>query len=196
MKSSDVDFVGGALHVRIGDGFRTEADVFGDGAGEEERVLQHDAEVLAQRGELVLAHVDAIDEHLAALHIVEAHHERDDGGLAGAGVADDGGGLVGLDGEGDAAQDPFDADGFEVFRRCSGDGGELLRREALVGEPDVAELDAAGARAGQRIGGGGDFGRGVEELEDALAGGHGGLEDVVFVARGPGWGARSAASIG
>jgi hypothetical protein len=31
-------------------------------------------------------------------------------------VADDGGGLIGLDGEGDAAEDPLDADGFEVFR--------------------------------------------------------------------------------
>ena len=68
----------------------------------------------------------------------------------------------------------------------------LFRSEALVGEPDVAELDAAGARAGQGIGGCGDFGGCVEQLEDALAGGHGGLQDVVFVAKGPGWGGRSA----
>ena len=58
--------------------------------------------------EILLAHVDAVDEHLAALDVVEAHHQASDGGLAGAGVADDGGGLVGLDGEGDAAEDPFD----------------------------------------------------------------------------------------
>src|ERR1700727_1010434 len=90
----DVDFIGGTLHVFIGDGLRTEADVLGNVAGEEERILQNDAEVLAKRGELVLAHVDAIDEYLATLYIVEAHHERDDGGLARAGVADDGGGLV------------------------------------------------------------------------------------------------------
>ena len=96
-------------------------------------------------------------------------------------MADDGGGLVGLDGEGDAAQDPFDADGLEVCGRCNGDDRELLRREALVGEPDIAELNATGSRAGQGLGGCDDFGRGVEELEDTLAGRHGGLENVVFV---------------
>src|ERR1700749_4115589 len=146
-KVEDVDFVGGALHVGIRDRFGPETNVFGDGAREEEWVLQDDTEVLAQCGQIVHSHVDAVDQDLAALHIVEAHHERDDGGLAGAGVANDGGGLVGLDDEGDTAEDPFDADGFEVFGRCDGDGLELLRREALVGEPDVAELDAAGARA-------------------------------------------------
>ena len=49
---------------------------------------------LAQCGEILLAHVDAIDEDLTALDVVEAHHQRGEGGFAGAGVADDGGGLV------------------------------------------------------------------------------------------------------
>ena len=48
------------------------------------------------------------DEDLAVLDVVEAHHERDDGGFAGAGVAYDGGGFAGGDGEGDAAEDPLD----------------------------------------------------------------------------------------
>jgi len=36
--------------------------------------------------------------------------------------------------------------------------------------------------AGDGKSGSDDFGSGVEELEDALGGGHGGLQDVVFVA--------------
>ena len=92
----------------VGDPGGAEADVFGDGAGEEEWVLQDDAEAAAEGGEVLVADVDAVDEDLAVLDVVEAHHEGDDGGFAGAGVADDGGGFAGGDGEGDAAEDPFD----------------------------------------------------------------------------------------
>ncbi len=165
-----------------------EADVVGDGAGEEEGILKDDAEALAERGEVLLADVDAIDEHLAVLDVVEAHHEGGDGGLAGAGVADDGGGLAGFDGEGDAAEDPLDGGsvvvrhGVEFGRSGGGHTGGRFRIEALVGEPDVAEFDAAGAVAGDGVGGRDDLGRGVEQLEDALAGGHGGLQDVVLLA--------------
>ncbi len=55
--------------------------------------------------------------------------------------------------------------------------------ELLISEPDVAELDAVGAVARLRMGGADDLRRGVEQLEDALAGGHGGLQDVVLVAQ-------------
>src|SRR6185503_16738072 len=48
--------------------------------------------------------------------------------------------------------------------------------------PDVAEFDAAGVVSGLGMRGRDDFRLGVEQLEDALAGGHGGLQDVVFVA--------------
>ena len=68
-----------------------------------------------------------------------------------------------------------------VVRLC-GERLELLVGEGLVGEPDVAELDAAGAVAGDGVRGRDDLGLGVEQLEDALAGGHGGLQDVVLLA--------------
>ncbi len=58
------------------DGGCSEADVVGDGAGEEEGVLQDDAEAAAEGGEVLLADVEAVDEDLAALDVVEAHHER------------------------------------------------------------------------------------------------------------------------
>src|ERR1017187_6413411 len=44
------------------------------------------------------------------------------------------------------------------------------------------ELDGAGCVAGDRVRGGEDGGLGVDELEYALAGGHGGLQDVVLLA--------------
>ena len=69
--------------------------------------MQDDAEALTECGEILVADVDAIDEDLAALDIVEAHHEAGDGGFAGAGVAYDGGGFVRLDGEGDVAENPL-----------------------------------------------------------------------------------------
>ena len=45
---ADVDLVGGAFEALVGDPCRAEADVVGDGAGEEERILQDDAEALAK----------------------------------------------------------------------------------------------------------------------------------------------------
>ena len=103
-----VDFFGGVFYFLVGDPVGAEADVLGDGAGEEEGVLEDDAEAAAEGGEVLVADVDAVDEDLAGLDVVEAHHEGGDGGFAGAGVAYDGGGFVGVDGEGDVAEDPFD----------------------------------------------------------------------------------------
>ena len=93
----DVDLFCRALHVGIRDRLRAQADVLGNRSGEEKWVLQHDPEVLAQCSQLMPTHVNAINQHLAALHIVEAHHQRDDGGLARPGMAHDGRRLVRLD---------------------------------------------------------------------------------------------------
>ena len=118
MKSATLTSSAGSFEGFVGDPGRAEADVVGDGAGEEEGVLQDDTEAAAERGEVLVADVDAVDEDLAGLDVVEAHHQRGDGGLAGAGVADDGGGFAGGDGEGDAAEDPFD-----VGERAGGERG-------------------------------------------------------------------------
>ena len=58
----------------------------------------------------------------------------------------------------------------------------LFWSEFLVSEPDVAELDAVGSIAGARMAGTGDFGGGVEQLEDAFAGSHRSLQYVVLIA--------------
>ena len=65
--------------VGIGPG---ERDVVADGVGEEERVLEHDADLLAQRRERDVADVDVVDADRAFVHVVEARQQQPDGGLA------------------------------------------------------------------------------------------------------------------
>ncbi len=168
---ADVDLVGGVFELPVGDPGGAEADVVGDGAGEEEGVLEDDAEALAESVEILLTDVDAVDEDIAVLDVVEAHHQGGDGGFAGAGVADDGGGLARGDAEGDAAEDPLDRIEGSIgdTTGCLGaEGSLLLGGEGGVGEPNVAEFDRAGKVAGGGMRGRGDGGGGVEEFEDAL----------------------------
>ncbi len=89
------------------DGCGAEANVGFERAGEQEGVLQHDAELAPQILDVQFADIDAVEKDLAALDVVEAQQELNGGGFAGAGVADDGDGLTGLDAEGDVAQDPI-----------------------------------------------------------------------------------------
>ena len=107
-----------------------EEDVFADGAVEEEGLLQDDAELLAITAEADGGEVDAVDQDLAAGRGVEGADQRDDGGLAGAGGADQGGdgagfgfeadavkdGLVGLVGEGDIVEGDVAVDGAMAVR--------------------------------------------------------------------------------
>ena len=83
-----------------------EANVVSHGAGEEERVLQHHAVAPPQFGQVHVADVDAVDANRALLHVVEAQQQRDDGGLARAGVADDRDRVARIDGERNIAQHP------------------------------------------------------------------------------------------
>ena len=83
-----------------------EANISADRAAEQKWILQDDAEAAAQVGEIHFFHIDAVDADRAFLHIVETQQQRDERGLAGAGVADDGYGFSGLDGEGYVAEDP------------------------------------------------------------------------------------------
>ena len=108
IKSSTLTSRAAWRRCAFGDFVVAEANVFGDCSGEEERVLKNNGEVAAERGEILLAQVDAVEENGACGHIVEAHHQAGQGGFAGAGMAHDGDGLAGLDGEGDIFQNPLD----------------------------------------------------------------------------------------
>src|SRR6266852_8197215 len=164
----EADFADGSFDGVAVDAGGAEADVGFDGAGEEKGILEDDAELAAQVLEIDFADVDAVEQDLAALNVVEAEKERDERGLAGAGVADDGESLAGLDAERDVAEDPI------VFAGI-GNGA--------IAEPDVAKFDfAARIFEVNGVGRRRNVGGLIEELEDALGGGHGGLQDVEFFA--------------
>src|SRR5205814_2846668 len=97
--------------------------------------------------------VNAVNPDRAFLHVVEAHEQGDDRGFSRAGVTDNRGGLAGLDGEADIAQNPLGLVRLTDSRRASlGRTGEgtrphvsVLECNVSVGEPNVVKLDAAGA---------------------------------------------------
>src|SRR5262249_27623149 len=94
--------------LRIVDPARAEADVAFDGAGEEERVLQNHAKAPAEVVELQLADIDPVNANCAFLDVIKAHEQGDDGGFSRAGMADNGNGLAGFDGEGDITKHPVE----------------------------------------------------------------------------------------
>ena len=99
------------------------AQVARDGAAEQERLLRDEADLAPEVVAVHVADVDAVDEHRAAGHVVEAGDEVDERRLAAARAADDRRGLARRGRERHAAQH-----------------GVLGAR---VAELDVAELDVA-----------------------------------------------------
>ncbi len=76
-------------------------DVVADGSGENETVLHHDSHLGTERVDRHLGDILAIDQHPAAVHVVEAGDQVDDGTFSGAGGADQGHALAGFHREGD-----------------------------------------------------------------------------------------------
>ncbi len=103
-----------------------------------------------------LAHVVAADEDGTACDVVEARQQQGDGGLAGAGGADDGEGLAGADLEGEPVED-----------------GAV----AVIAEGHVVELDRRGGVGREVLGAVLERGLGVDQLQDALGAGAGLLPD-------------------
>ena len=109
-------------------------EVLAQRAFEQHGVLGDHRDLAAQVVQLVVADVDAVDEHGAVVDVEQARDERGDRGLAGARRADEGDGLAGLDAQRQVVE----------------------HRPAAVGERDVAQLDGAtdrdrhGRRGGRR----------------------------------------------
>ena len=81
-----------------------EADVRGDGVGEQERVLEHHADRRAERREGEGADVVPVEGDHAVVGVVEPGQQRDDRRLAGTGAADERDGLPRRDLQADVAQ--------------------------------------------------------------------------------------------
>ena len=125
--------------------------------GEEERVLEHHADVAAQRVEVHVAHVGAVDRDPPGVHVVEARQHQRDGRLARARAADERDRLAGRDGEIEVAQ-------HRIGRR-------VTERHVLEAHLAVRhlEVDRVGRVLHQR--------RRVEQVVDALGAGPGELAD-------------------
>ncbi len=157
-----VDGLRGPDGVARADGAVSQPDVFHDAPGEEEDVLEHDADRAAQGRQVVGPDIDAVDEDGPPAGVVGPVEEGDEGRFARPRGADDGDPLARLHREGDVPEH---------------------RLPRVVGEAHAPELDLSPldrARGGPF--GGNDRGGGVEQLEDPLRRGHGGLQDGVFLA--------------
>jgi len=124
------------------------SDVVRDGAGEQERLLQHDAEVPAQGRDGDSANVMPVDSNGATRGLVEAWHQIDDARLPRTGFADYG--------------DSFTCPDFEI------DAGKDLRARE-VGEAYRLQGDIALYRAQlDRVRAIDDGGLRVDEMKHAL----------------------------
>ena len=126
-------------------------DVPRDGVGEEEAVVGDEGDLVAQRGEVDLADVGAVDQHAALARVVQPRQQPDQAGLARGGRPDQGDGPPGLHLEVDPGQRglaPVVAQGHALHRDPAAAGGQ--RRGA--------------GRAGH-------LGLAVEDLEHPVAGG-------------------------
>src|SRR5690606_36956711 len=125
-------------------------NVFGDGAEEQERLLQHQPDMPAVIGNAQIADVDAVDEYRAFGHIIEAADQVDQGALAGAAVSHQSDHFAGRDDQ----VEPLDD------------------RTVAIAERLVAQFDAAGhaVQARRRVGFG-HAGYVVENIENTLGAG-------------------------
>src|ERR1700730_13117674 len=141
-------FSGSPADALVGDVFAPQADVALNRAGEEKDVLQDYGEVLSQRLQVPIAHVNAVQQDATFLYIVETHQQVRDGGLAGPGVTDQRYGLPGRDSERNIFQNPV-----VVF----------------ISEPDVFEFNAAFRPSfPERLGWSRDGNRQIQRFEDAM----------------------------
>ena len=161
----DGGFAGRGLDLGVGGVEAAEADVLADGLVEEGGVLADQREMGAERAEVEVARVGAADGDAARLRLDQAGQEVEDGALAGARGADEGGGLARLRGEAEAVED----------------------RKLAVVEAHVLERDVAVARRGEAGAGGAvdDHGAAVEELVEAFEAGAGVLDRAGDVGEPP-----------
>ena len=80
-----------------------EGDVVAQAAGEQERLLRHDAQLTTQRVERHVAQIVAVDQHAALGRVVEARDQLRQSRFARAGLADERDRLAGRDAQVDVA---------------------------------------------------------------------------------------------
>ena len=104
-----------------------EVDVLAHRPAEQESLLRHDSQLAAQALRLQLTQVVPVDQHAAALRVIEARHQLREGALAGAGLAHQRQRLAGGDVDRDIAHAPS-----RHRRRPPPDRRARLPRRALL----------------------------------------------------------------
>ena len=125
-------------------GAGVERDVVPHRRGEQEALLEHDRRRVAERRRVRVAEVDAADQHLALVGIVQAHEQLRQRALADAGRTDDRHRLVGVDPKAHLVEDLRSGvrvrDGRQTrierlvrqpHRMCGGHDGDRLREDLL-----------------------------------------------------------------
>ena len=150
---------GRRAHLRVGGVGLAPPDVLGDGAVEDQGLLQHRADVATEIGERQLAQVDPVERDAAPVGVVAAQEELRERRLPRAARPDDRDLPAGCEAQVDPAQ-----------RGLFG---------AVVGEPDLVEADRPDGPAEHvRLLRLGDRGPLVEHLDDALGARRGGEQRV------------------
>ena len=125
-------------------------EVLGDRPLKQDRVLQHDRDLLAQRSHTVIPHVDAVDEHAARSRVVKPRNQTDERRLARARQANQRDHFAGLGREVDVVQDPgavgvVEADALELDIARDRRGFNGIRRVDGFRRQREHRADAAGA---------------------------------------------------
>src|SRR5699024_4260987 len=98
--------VASSLHDILTARFLTgaECDVLGDGAAEEGDILLNDGDLRSERIEIPFAHIIAIDQNAAGMHVENPIDQLAERAFTGAGFTDNGDGLARFGAEADVPQ--------------------------------------------------------------------------------------------
>ncbi|MNR62619.1 hypothetical protein D3C85_1846930 [compost metagenome] len=69
--------LGGGEHFVFGGLWLAEANIFTNRAREQNRLLQHDADMAAQAAKLYIAHINAIQKHASLCSLVQPRNQVD-----------------------------------------------------------------------------------------------------------------------
>ena len=140
------DLLAGGVRLR-------EGDVGGDRPVEEEVVLEHDAQVLAEVAKLDAREVRAVDQHAPRQRPVEGHDQADERALAGSARAHERRRRSGRRGEGDVLQHRragvvFEGDVLERhFAAHVGEGARLASSSSSVAIFRISRMRSSPAKA-------------------------------------------------
>ena len=166
----DVGGLGGSFDLFLGGIGLGVTDVFGNGAVEEEGVLQHRGDVVAQAFQGHIPHILAVDENTAFHRVVEPGDQLGGGGFAHAGGANQSHHHTRLAGEGDIFQhrDLVAVVETDVFESNSAIGpAHILGLRGILDGRGCVKDQSHTFRAGQRL---------LQTFQQVCQTGNGGVE--------------------